>query len=151
MCNAGRNLSLRYDELGSYAVPYCFITFDNDGYPIFEALTPSGIASMEYNASIAAAGGAAGYVIWHEGDIRAFCVGESDPVNCGNSWYVMDWAGEFVLDGAMDTFDCDCGDDQFAECQSDQDCIDASGGFYSGAACDDKDMCQQCLVDSGTF
>ena len=94
---------------------YCEIGIDNNGYIRYAAPTLSGIAEMYYEENINENGEqGSGYVIFHEGSIKAYCLNETDPLNCGYKWVTRDWdPNTWYIDTDMNTLSCnftECGD-----------------------------------------
>ena len=120
ICNDGRNSSAYVEEIGHDMVAYCQIG-EESGYPSYGAPTPSGRAEMFYmrridrnTAMTHLPTNTSGYVIYHEGGIKAYCVDETDPLNCGYKWVTRGWdSNTWYTDTTMDTFSCDsdCGGD----------------------------------------
>ena len=108
ICNDGRDNSAYVEEIGADMVGYCQIE-DENGYPAYAAPTPSGDAKMYYEPNIEGNDEyGSGYAIFHEGDIKAYCLNETNPLNCSYKWMTRDWGDAiWFIDTNMNTFLCD--------------------------------------------
>ena len=125
ICNDGRDPEAFVEEIGDVMVAYCQID-DENGYAAYQGDTPSGPPRMYYEPNIDLNGEqGSGYVIFHEDDIKAYCLGETDPLNCAYKWVTRDWQdGVWFIDTNMNTLVCpqEC-DDTDSDTDTDTDTI----------------------------
>lgn len=107
ICLNGRNPTARFEEIGAENVTYCEEAGLINDFPYYIATSPSDEIKIYFEDSlnIDSITDGEGYVIYLEGEIKGYCLDETDPLDCSQKWKIDD-GDNFVIDTDMTTSIC---------------------------------------------